>query len=88
LERVCVGVVKNVNCPLKILSLSGNLLTEKACTAVYNMMVRVGLTELNLSNNPFTKDFYLSLKNLRTSTLKSLDLSSTFMDSESLIHLL
>ena len=55
---------------------------------MYNMMVRVGLTELNLSNNPFTKDFYLSLKNLRTSTLKSLDLSSTSMDSESLIHLL
>jgi hypothetical protein len=43
-QRMCVGVIKNQSNPLKILSLSGNLLTEKSLTAVYNIIIRGGLT--------------------------------------------
>lgn len=54
-ERMCVGMIKNSGNPLKILSLSGNLLTEKSLTAVYNIMTRGGLSELNLSSNPLNR---------------------------------
>ena len=39
-----MGMVKNVGNPLKILSIGGNLLTEKSLNAVYNIMTRGGLT--------------------------------------------
>lgn len=75
------GMVKNITTQLKILSLNGNLLTEKSASSIFNLMTRTGLTELNLSNNPLTSSFYAQIKNLRGNTVKSLDLSSTNMDS-------
>jgi hypothetical protein len=50
------GIGKNIAySPLKILSLGGNLLTEKSLYSIYNIMTKAGLTELNLSNNPLSR---------------------------------
>ena len=66
---------------MKILSLSNNFITYKSVNSIYNMVTKVGLTELNLSNNPLGPEFYLLLKNLRANSIKHLDLSSTNMNS-------
>ncbi len=82
IQKMSHGITRNVaNSPLRILSLAGNLLTHQSLGSIFSIMTRAALTELNLSNNPLGRDFYMSAKNLRASTINSLDLSSTQMDS-------
>lgn len=88
LEKIVKGMLRNGNASLKIVSLGSNMLTYRCVNFVFNMMTRVGLSELNLSNNPLNPQFFLSFKNLRSNSVKHLDLSSTSMNSQSLIHLL
>lgn len=51
-DKMVHGMVMNTNFTLKILSLSNNFISFKSVNSISNLLTKVGLTELNLSNNP------------------------------------
>lgn len=45
IDKIYNGINKNIaNSPLKILSLSSNLLTSKSFFSLYNIMIKSGIT--------------------------------------------
>lgn len=86
-QHIHKGVLANPSNPLKILSLKNNAITDQSSLHI-SLLARSGLVFLDLSENPLGPSFYLSLPSWKLNTIRSLNLSCTDMNSESLIFFL
>lgn len=86
-EHIQKGISANAFNPLKILNLKNNAINDQASLQI-SMIVRTGLVELDLSENPLGPKFFLNLPNWKANTVRKLNLAMTDMNSEALIFFL
>lgn len=80
-ESISKGISQHFShSPLLVLGLKNNNLTESVAPLI-GSIVKSGLISLDLSENPLSPGFYMSLGNWKASTLNYLNLSMTDMDS-------